>query len=187
MIGGKMRLGLLSLLGAALITCFALAPVRAADTLSIEAFFGNYRGSGISRSDVSDYFGLTVRDLDVTIEGAGNGFTVAWTTVIRQGGNPDNPDVRRKSDRLTFQPSANPGVYHASGGDDPLHGKPLTWARLQGYTLTIHSVSILESGDYVVQTYNRTLSDLGMALEFISIHSGETVRRVEGRLTKYAN
>lgn len=186
-----MRLRILGLLGAALITCFtclAAAPVQAADTLAIEAFYGNFRGSGISRSDVSDYFGLTVRDLDVTIESAaGGGFTVAWTTVIREGGSPDNPDIRRKSDRLTFAPTARPGVYRADRTGDPLAGEPLTWAHLAGYTLTIHTVSVLDSGDYVVQTYNRTLSDLGMELEFVSVRSGETMRRVEGRLTKYAN
>ena len=44
--------------------------------------------------------------------------------------------------------------------------------------------AVLEGGDYVMQTYNRTLSDMGMALEFISIENGETARRVEGRLTK---
>lgn len=186
-----MRLRLMGLLGAALITCLtclSLQGARAADELAVEAFYGNYRGSGISRSDVSDYFGLTVRDLDVTINGAaGGGFTVEWTTVIREGGSPDNPDIRRKSDRLTFAPTTRPGVFRADRTGDPLAGEPLTWAHLEGYTLTIHTVSVLDSGDYVVQTYNRTLSDLGMELEFISVRSGETMRRVEGRLTKYAN
>jgi hypothetical protein len=58
---------------------------------------------------------------------------------------------------------------------------------VQGYTLVLHSLVILDNGDYVMQTYNRTLSDMGMALEFISIQNGETTRKVEGRLTKQSN
>ena len=38
-----------------------------------------------------------------------------------------------------------------------------------------------------MQTYNRTLIGLGMELEFINLGNGETLRRVEGRLTKRAD
>jgi len=51
----------------------------------------------------------------------------------------------------------------------------------------MHSLVVLDDGSYVMQTYNRTLSDMGMELEFISVQNGETVRRVEGRLTKHAD
>lgn len=165
----------------------AMPGARAGETLSIEAFYGNFQGSGIARSDASDYFGLTLRDFDVTIRPEGAGISIAWTTVLRQGGDPDNPDVRRKSNSLIFAPSDSPGVYRAAGSGDALAGQPVAWAYVHGYTLTMHSLVVLDGGDYVMQTYNRTLSDMGMALEFISVQNGETVRRVEGRLTKRAN
>ena len=107
--------------------------------------------------------------------------------VLRQGGDPDNPDVRRKSNSLTFVPSDLPGVYRATTSGDALAGQPLAWAYVDGYTLTVHSLVVLDGGGYVMQTYHRTLSDMGMALEFISIKNGETARRVEGRLTKRIN
>ena len=159
----------------------------AAEQLSIEAFYGNFQGSGIARTDASDYFGLTLRDFDVTVRPEGAGISISWTTVLRQGGDPDNPDVRRKSNSVVFVPSDLPGVYRAAESGDALAGQPLAWAYVRGYTLTVHSLVVLDSGDYVMQTYNRTLSDMGMALEFISVENGETARRVEGRLTKRAD
>jgi hypothetical protein len=165
----------------------AIAGARAGEQLSIEAFYGNFQGSGIARSDASEYFGLTLRDFDVTVRPEGAGISISWTTVLRQGGDPDNPDMRRKSNSLIFAPSDIPGVYRAVDSGDALAGQPVAWAYVHGYTLTMHSLVVLESGDYVMQTYNRTLSDMGMALEFISVQNGETVRRVEGRLTKRTN
>ena len=165
----------------------AVPGAKAAEQLSIEAFYGNFQGSGIARTDASDYFGLTLRDFDVTIRPEGSGISISWTTVLRQGGDPDNPDVRRKSNSLTFVPSDLPGVYRATTSGDALAGQPLAWAYVDGYTLTVHSLVVLDGGGYVMQTYHRTLSDMGMALEFISIKNGETARRVEGRLTKRIN
>jgi hypothetical protein len=114
----------------------------------------------------------------------GAGISIAWTTVLRQGGDPDNPNVRRKSNSVNFVPSELSGVYRAIDSGDALARQPVAWAYVNGYTLTMHSLVVLDGGDYVMQTYNRTLSDMGMALEFISVQNGQTVRRVEGRLTK---
>ncbi len=183
-----MRKAILAAAAVALILlCGAVPGARAGETLSIEAFYGNFQGSGIARSDASDYFGLTLRDFDVTVRPEGGGISIAWTTVLRQGGDPNNPDVRRKSNSVNFVPSDIPGVFRALGSGDALAGQPVAWAYVHGYTLTMHSLVVLDSGDYVMQTYNRTLSDMGMALEFISVQNGETMRRVEGRLTKRAD
>ena len=81
-------------------------PALAAQDLKIDAFVGQWQGSGISKTSQSLYFGETVRDFDVEIRRQGAGFTVKWTTVLRQGGDPDNPDVRRRSAEKTFNPSS---------------------------------------------------------------------------------
>ena len=125
---------------------------RAGERLSIEAFCGHFQGSGIARSDASDYFGLTLRDFDVTVRPEGSGISIAWTTVLRQGGDPDNPDVRRKSNTLLIEPSGQPGVCRAVGSGNVLAGEPLAWAYIEGYTLTVHSLVVLEGGGYVMQT-----------------------------------
>ena len=93
----------------ALVILWSAAPgAKAAEQLSIEAFYGNFQGSGIARTDASDYFGLTLRDFDVTVRPEGTGISISWTTVLRQGGGPDNPDVQRKSNNLTFLSSDLP-------------------------------------------------------------------------------
>jgi hypothetical protein len=162
-------------------------PGAKAEQLSIEAFYGNFQGSGMASSDSSDYFGLTLRDLDVTVRPEDGGVSIAWTTVLRQGGDPNNPDVRRKSNMLLFTESGRPGIWRAAGSGDALAGEPLAWAYVHGHTLTVHSLVITDSGGYVMQTYNRTLTDMGMELEFISVKNGEAARSVEGRLTKRSN
>ncbi|MCH8183011.1 MAG: hypothetical protein IID55_07500 [Proteobacteria bacterium] len=86
------------------IVLFALpfAGAAAQDTVSISAFYGQWSGSGVSESNVSLYFRLTSRDLDVTIAPEGDGFVVNWTTVQRQRGDPENPTPERKSSVLRF-------------------------------------------------------------------------------------
>jgi len=81
---------------------------KAVEQLSIEAIYGNFQASGIAHTDASGYLSLTSRDFEVTIHPEGTGISIYWTTVLRQGGGPDNPDVQRKSNNLTFLPSDFP-------------------------------------------------------------------------------
>ena len=163
------------------------APLGAQQSLSIAAFFGNWKGSAISTSELSIYFRLTERDLDVTIRGAGGGFRVDWTTVQRQKGDPNQPDVRRKSSSLAFVPSRRPGIWREASSGDVLDGGTLSWARVKGNTLTVHRFVIDDQGGFEIQVYKRTLSGLGMDLEFVRIKDGEPVRTAKGSLIKYSN
>ena len=158
-----------------------------AEDAPLSAFFGNWQGSGISTTSESLYFAETVRDFDVTIKGAGRGFTVAWTTVLRQGGDPNNPDVRRNAAEKTFVPSANGRFYVASSLPDPMSGQDYAWARIKERTLTVNIMTIQEDGNYTIQVYDRTLKAPGMDLTFTKIRGGEPTRSVEGRLVKIGN
>lgn len=158
---------------------------RAAD-LSINAFAGHYVGSGLARNDVSEYFDLTVRDLDVTIRPEGAGFNVAWTTVLREGGDPDNPNIKRKSSSISFVPAGRPGVFRGAPSVDPMSGSAYTWARIEGQTLTVHSLVIDETGSYTMHSYDRTLTGLGMELRFTRVRDGEPTKTVTGKLVKVA-
>ena len=161
---------------------------EAAQDLPITAFAGRYVGTGLARNDLSEYFALTVRDLDVTIRPSGQGgFALDWTTVVRHSGDPDNPKVKRKSSALTFVPSGQPGVYRSATQADPMSGRPYTWARIKGNTLTVHSLTITDDGSYLMQTYDRTLTGYGMELKFTRLRDGEATRSVTGKLTKEEN
>jgi len=170
----------------ALTAALAAAPLGAQE-LSIAAFYGHWKGSGISESETSLYFRLTARDLDVVIRPEGAGFNVAWTTVQRQKGDPDNPDVVRKSSSLSFVPSGRPGIWRGATSADPIAGGTLAWARIKGRTLTLNSMAIGDDGGHEMQVYQRTLNDLGMSLEFTRLKDGEPVRTAKGRLIKFAD
>ncbi len=172
-----------------LVVLAAAGPVSAlgaAQDLSIAAFFGIWKGNALSESELSTYFRLTERDLDVIIRPTHRGFAITWTTVLRQKGDPANPEIRRKSTSLSFVRTERSNVWRAATSGDPLAGYRLAWARVKGPTLTVTSLVIEDDGGFEMQIYRRTLSGLGMALEFVRLDDGETVRTAKGRLIKYA-
>ena len=158
-----------------------------AKDLPLSAFFGSYSGTGLARNDDTDYFVLTIRDLDVTIQPAGKGFKIDWTTVIREGGSDDKPKVKRRSESISFKPSASrPGLYVAEGNGTPPEGRAL-WAHIDAQTLSVNSLVVLEDGDFELHRYDRTLTDLGMELDFLSFRQTGLARRVTGKLTRQTN
>lgn len=172
-----------------LVLCTALmaaTPAFSAEDIKLAGFFGTFKGNGVSENRDSLYFGVTVRDLDVTIEPAGKGFTIEWTTVIRRGGDPKNPKVRSKTQKMAFQPSGKGKVYKADGNGDPLSGQPYAWAYIKETSLVIHIMSINEAGAYEMQSYTRTLVPTGMSFLFERIRNDEPVRTVKGKLIKFA-
>lgn len=169
-------------LAASLVLLVGSIPAFAAD-LPIDAFYGRYQGSGIAENRDSLYFGVTVRDLDVSIGPEGTGFFVEWTSVIRSGGDPANPKIKRRTQRMVFQPAPNGNMYFAEGAQSPT-GAGYVWARIADQTLSVNVMLVREDGSYAIQTYNRTLSGTGMALKFVNVANGEPTREVSARLVK---
>lgn len=161
------------------------APAAPARNLDIKTFFGSFAGSGVADGDDTAYYGVTQRDLDVRISAAADGgFTVAWTTVLRAGGDMQNPNIRRRATTMTFRPGPRPGLFTATDNGDPLRGGMTAWARLARSTLTIYLFSVQGDGRHEIQTYARTLSGTGMDLIYTRIVDGERQRRVRGKLVK---
>ncbi len=162
------------------------APALAGQNLSVEAFFGRYSGGGIASNEDSLFFAVTARDFDVTIAAAGRGFRIDWTSVIRGGGTPDKPRIRRKSATKIFMPTGRPSVFHGTQSGDPLAGKEMCWARVTGRTLSVFLMTVDQDGIYELQQYDRTLSGSGMDLVFRSSRDGDRLRTVKGKLVKVA-
>jgi hypothetical protein len=172
---------------AALIAAGTGAPVSAATkALSIDAFFGTFTGGGIAQNADSVYFSLTTRDFDVVIRRNDAGFRIEWTSVIRGGGDPDRPNVRRKKSSKTLRPAASPNVFHCTDSGDPLAGKEMCWARIEKNTLSLFLMTVDKDGVYELQQYDRTLSGSGMQLLFRSWRDGDRLRSVSGQLVKTA-
>ena len=170
-------------LGFALILGSSLASAN-----DIAKFFGHFEGSGISENADSIYFAVSVRDMDVRIEPAANGgFTLNWTTVTREGGDPNNPNVKKKETSVSFLPAEQPGVYKAPVNGDAIDGAPVWWSRVDGNTLYTYMMMIEADGTWQVQNYARTVSGTGMTLEFQRIKDGSDIREVKGRLVKTGN
>jgi hypothetical protein len=155
--------------------------------LPIEAFYGAFSGGAVAEDANSIYFATTARDTDVVIKPAPNGFSITWSSVIRQGGDPNNPRVRRKTTTRQFVRTDRKGLYRATNSGDPLAGGEMGWAHIRGRSLIAYFMVIDAKGAYQIQRYERTLSGLGMELTFTRIKDGEEVRTVKGRLVKNAN
>jgi hypothetical protein len=158
-----------------------------AQDLTPAHFYGTFQGSGFAEDKDSIYFGTTVRDLDVVIAPSGGGFNVTWTTIIRGGGDPSKPNVRRKTQTATFSPTDQSNVFRGAPSGDPLAGNPYVWAKIEDNTMTVFIMTISESGAYNMQSYARTLSGYGMDLVFSRIRDGEPVRTARAKLTKASN
>ena len=159
-----------------------------AQNVSIKAFEGVWRGSALSESNISVHFRVTARDMDVEIRpfGAG-GFTVRWATILRQKGDPSAPVETLKETQVAFNPdTTRANVWVAATQGDPVKGEAMYWARLNGQTLTVYSLGIAEDGSAELQIYRRTLTGLGMELEFNRTVDGEAVRSARGKLIKFA-
>lgn len=151
-------------------------------------FLGHFKGSGISENADSIYFAVSVRDLDVVISrNETGGFNIDWTTVTREGGDPDNPKVKKKQTSVSFHPTDRPGVFRAKDEGDPIDGAPVWWSRIDGNSLFTYMMMIEANGSWQVQKYVRTLSGSGMSLTFERIIDGEQARQVKARLVKIDN
>jgi hypothetical protein len=160
--------------------------VSAAENLSIAAFYGSWKGTGQANMP-GGYFGLTARDLDVRIEPKGNGFNVTWTTITHPGGDIGKAKTRRKSSSIDFLPGGKPGVFKAARQGDPLAGEPYIWARIKGQTLTVYVLHIDDTGAYVIQSYDRTLTGFAMEVTFARIRDDEPERTAKAKLVKIAD
>jgi hypothetical protein len=158
--------------------------LAAAQDISIKAFKGTWGGSAVANNRDSLYFGVTIRDLDVTITPKAGGFDIGWTTVIRRGGTPTKPKVRKKSVLMHFVNTGRKGVWKLANSGDMLSGSPYGWARIRGRTLTLYVMAITPNGSYAISRYARTLSGTGMDLEFTAIRDGEPARVVRGKLVR---
>jgi hypothetical protein len=173
-------------LGVALGAVFFIPLQAAAKDLPISAFYGSFSGGGIAHNADSEYFAMTTRDFDVVIKPESGGVRINWTSVIRRGGDPQNPKVRRRSSSKLLRSTGTPNVFHGSKSGNPLKGKELCWARIDRNTLTVFLMTVSKEGVYELQQYDRTLSGTGMKLLFRSWRDGDRLRSVSGRLVKTA-
>jgi len=178
-IGRTVRNALFVLIACAGLGLGTLSGASAADD-GPAAFYGRFQGAGITQDPNTVYFGFDERAVDVEIGADGAGFFVEWTTVIR---DYRDSEPRRRTARVSFDPTERPGLYLERGAASGL-AEGVSWASIQGSSLTVRVLAILDDGSYRLQTYERSLTEDGMFLFFRSDQDGGTVRFVTARLKK---
>jgi len=178
-----MRAFLLALTCVLALVAAAFAPSRgdAEGAAPIKDFFGQFKGQGIAKNRDSLDFARSLRDLDTIIEPAGEGgFTVKWTTVIRdvEGGG------RKIDNTMTFAPAGKPNVFKSIDSGDPVSKGHYAWARIDGRTLTINVLEVGDEGAGRWQVYERRLTGDGMELTFRRLDPTGALRIVSGKLKR---
>ena len=164
----------------AVLLLFPAAAQQTEEDLPLEAFFGVFEGRTLFPMGEQGN-----RDLRVTIGPFDTvGFTVLWETSIQKG----DKGTKRKVTSVNFKPSRRAGIFQAvypeDGEPSLIDGDSFTWARVAGHTLTVHVITIVDGGDYVMQSYDRTLTEGGMRLEFLRLRSGDVERQLKGNLKR---
>ena len=109
-------------------------------------FYGVWQGTAVAENPQSAYFPVGARDFDVTVRPAEGGFVLTWGTTIRGRDEPFSVTARRREATLHFRETANPGIFLARDPADPAQGSDLSWARLEGATLTVTELVRNDSG-----------------------------------------
>ena len=149
-------------------------------------FYGTFAGS--AESVLSGE--LSERELKVVIRPwEEKGFTVEWTTLIhRADGEKKMTDLS-----IDFYPAERPGIFASAMRTDVFgqavpfdpvakDAHPYVWAGLDGNTLSVRALYIVDGGGYEMHEYKRSLSDEGLTLDFQRLSNGETVARVSAQL-----
>ena len=176
-----MRALLLALTCALALVAAIVAPTRsgAENAAGIKEFYGHFIGQGVAKNRDNLDFARTMRDIDTIIEPAGDGFTIKWTTVIR-----DVEGGRRIDNSLTFVPAGKPNIYKASDAGDPVVKGSYGWARIDGRTLVVNVLEVGDEGQGRWQVYERRLTGDGMELTYRRLDHSGALRIVSGKLKR---
>ena len=165
------------------VTGWTLTASAARDYSEAEPFYGEFEGEAVMTTDGE----ITQRDLRVKISPHSEGFTVGWIAVSRK----PSGKVKRKEQTIDFYPTRRDHIYRSGERRDffgnpvprdPLKGDPYVWARIDGSTLTIYAMHVLEDGGYEMQVFERTRIPEGLELKYHRVRDGEVLRTITGIL-----
>ena len=166
--------------GVCLMSQSALAGARSD---RINAFFGSYTGEVVFASTR----GLEKRDLKVTIQREGRGFSIEWTTISQRA----TGKLKTKSHFVAFGPPDSTGIrlpvgsidrFGAAVALDPLKGHPLLSAEVRNDRLRISAIVKTGDGGQEKQIYDRMLVPGGLDLEFTRTRDGTTVKTLRVKM-----
>lgn len=126
-----------------------------------DGLYGKFRGAVAAPGNASSEF-------TVAIEKAGDGFTVRWPPRIA----------------VEFDPAGRPGVFRG-GGEEPMSGEPIYWARLAEGRLLVYAMQLDEHGGYSIRRFDYTPAGDGLDLVIRRISTGGVPVEWTGRLDRH--
>jgi hypothetical protein len=163
----------------------------AADEVTIRDFFGSWRGVEIETTGDQTDLDLEIGDLDIEITAAGDGFRLEGLAIGRR--LPDSTELAQRPTEASFVPTDRPGVYAFDPGGslfsslfadpatgNPLKGDVLLWARLEGATLHLYSLSINSRGGFELDHSKGTLDGDVITIDFVGRMENDQVHTVKG-------
>lgn len=174
------------LIGVCLLQIQCDVEIQRKPTSEMEPFYGNYEGTtiNVAKGEVSE------RDLGVAIKPWGKeGFTIEWSAVIyRSSGNK-----KRSEASINFYASMRPAIYASAMRTnvfgnvvpyDPVgeNADPYVWAGLEGDTLTVNALYIVDGSGYEMHIYKRSLHKDGLELNFTRLRDSEVITEITALL-----
>lgn len=177
-----------------LLVCVSLLLVQCSSSVDelkndeLNAFFGTYTGTSSNVVDGE----LSQRDLSVTIKPEKGGkFTIEWTAFMYRA-DGESKEVKTS---INFHRSPRPGIFTSAMKKDVFdnmvsfdptsnNSEPYVWASLHEETLTLRALYILDTGEYEMHIYRRTLQPEGLALEFERVRNRDLITQVSAMLKR---
>jgi len=161
---------------------------QAADR-KIQDFYGVYLGHGAEEpgegAPAKEDQPKTSRFSQVILKAAPEerGFTIEWATLKLKGDELPS-EANTKSYVQTFRATERSNVYRDVTSGDPNLGADVSWAVINGDTLSIVQVTVAPDGNYFVAHYDRTLTEKGLDVRFTRFENSRVVRAVKLNLIK---
>jgi hypothetical protein len=173
----------LTLVALATVMGFSIS-AAAQDKPKIDAYYGSFVGSAVTRDTGQYQHVVRNRDLDVSISpGDRGGFKLNSVVNARRGFIGGR--VKRYTHNLTFVPGNRPNSWRATTSKPLAEGGPLILARLDKRGLHIYIAAFEQDGRLEVGVYTRKLIRAGqMELRYHRAVDGRTVRVVVGNLRR---
>ncbi len=149
---------------------------------AIEPFFGVYEGNALSDRNSGRVLKLSIQPLKK------KGFEIDWSTTTFISGTG-----KTKSYKVSFVPSGRDQIFSSAMRRnlfgkltpmDPLKGDPFVWCKIEGKSLIVYSLLILDDGGYEMQEYVRTLNGEKLSLSFSRIRNGKPLKLITGEYTR---
>ena len=162
-----------------------LAAIEARADSLITPFIGNYIGHAVYTENEIE----VKRDLGVVIQETDEGFKVDWeVTTLKPGKKPKTKKYSisftpTKRDHV-FQAAMQPSIFGGKKPLDPIKGDPYVWARIIDQTFTVFALLIDNDGSYELLTYDRSLTDGGLNLNYSRFRNGDEMKTISSFLQK---